>query len=653
MLNGKAAATTERGPPNAGRRGRTTGLPVRWIVAASLLAVLAMANGVRLSASSPEMIGVNLAAPTTLIERRYSNTVVDELLRRFSSSSRMAREMGVRDTEADKFRFQFRETAVIALAAVLVYLPSLRGGFVFDDWILLIQQPLIHAADGLRRIWFTAEAPDYYPVTWTSWWLQWQLWGAHPLGYHVVNVLLHAVNAVLVFQVLKRLEVRGAWLAGLLFAVHPVNVAAVAWISEQKTTLAMLFFLTTVLSYLRFEKDGRWGWYTMSVGCYLLSLLAKPAAVMWPVVLLGLAWWKRRPVTRRDLVQCLPFVLLSLVIAPLTVWFQAVRVLEGQTARADGFLARLAGAGWAVWFYLFKALVPVRLSMIYPKWEIDPANVFGYLPGLLLVAVLAYCWSKRATWGRDVLAGGGYFLVMLFPVLGFFDQGFYRYSLVADHWQYLPILGVIALAASGAAKLVARSDELRRTGAARALGAAVVITFGGLTWVQSGVYLDDETLWRDTVAKNPTAWLAHYNFGVQLAAKGQLAEATAAYEAAVRLKPDYADALSNLGIALWQQGRTEEAMSRWRAAVRCQPDHIETLNNLGAAYAQRADFKRAAFYFSLVLTLQPNDSEAHANLGMVYLSQGKRAQAAAQFQAALRADPMNQVARAALQQLGR
>jgi tetratricopeptide (TPR) repeat protein len=563
----------------------------------------------------------------------------------------MAPEMRVRLTATGKVRFPFREAAVIVLAAVLAYLPALRGDFVFDDSILLIEQQLIHAADGLWRIWFTAEACDYYPVTWTVCWLQWQLWGPHPLGYHIVNILLHAVNAVLVFQVLKRLEIRGAWLAGLLFAVHPVNVAAVAWISEQKTTLAMLFFLATVLSFLRFERNQRWGWYFLSVGCYLLSLLAKPAAVMWPVVLLGLAWWRRRRLARADFARSLPFLLLSVVIAPVTVWFQAVRVLGGHVARTDGFPARLASAGWAVWFYLFKALIPVRLSMIYPKWEINPANVLVYLPGLLLVAGLVWCWSKHKTWGGDILAGCGYFVVMLFPVLGFFDQGFYRYSLVADHWQYLPIVGIIALVAGGAAKAVARSMEARRT-AARALGTAVIIILGALTWVQSGVYFNNETLWRDTVAKNPNAWLAHYNLGVQLAAKGQFADAMASYEEAVRLKPDYADALGNLGVALAQQGRMEEAMARWRTALRYQPDHAETLNNLGTASARRGDFENAALYFSRVLKTQPNDADAHASLGMVYRSQGKVTQAIEQFQAALRCNPANESARRALAQLG-
>lgn len=541
-------------------------------------------------------------------------------------------------TESEKRIIHLREAAVLVLAVAVFYLPALRGGFVFDDWILLVQQPLIHASDGLRRIWFTAEAPDYYPISWTSFWLQWHLWGAWPMGYHIVNMLLHAVNAVLVVQVLRRLEVRGAWLAGVIFAVHPVNVAAVAWISEQKTTLAMLFFLMSVLAWLRFARNAQGRWYAASLGCFLFSLLAKPAAVTWPVVVLGLAWWKRGRVTRRDLGQCVPFLVLSIVTGVTAIWFQSVRVLEGQPARTDVFLARLAGAGWAVWFYLFKAVVPADLSMLYPRWQIDPSQPLVYVPGLLLVLLLGYCWRQRRTWGADVLVGAGYYIMMLFPVLGFFDQGFYRYSFVADHWQYMAIIGVIALIVGGAASVVMKWHPAQQQ-TARVAATIMVVGLGVLTWNQSRVYFDEETLWRDTIAKNPSAWLAHYNLGVTLASKGRLEEAIAAYESALRLKHEYADAMVNLGMALAQQGKLDEAVARWEAAARVQPDNIEAHNNLGAVYAQREDFKQAVLEFSVVLLLKPEDAEVHANLGTVYLSQGQLEKATDQFQAALRIDP--------------
>lgn len=541
-------------------------------------------------------------------------------------------------TETEQRQSHLRQNAVIVLAVALSYLPTLRAGFVFDDWILLVQNPLILAADGLHRIWLTTQAPDYYPVTWTFWWLEWRLWGANPLGYHVVNVLMHAVNAVLLVQVLRRLDIRHAWLTGLIFAVHPVNVAAVAWVSEQKTTLSMLFFLTTAMAYLRFRRSGGWRWYAISIVCYLLSLLAKPTAVMWPVVLLGLAWWKQWRLTHRDLAFCLPYIAISLVIAPVTVWFQAVRVLEGQPARAEGFLARLAGAGWVAWFYGVKALLPVRLCMIYPKWEIDPSSALVYLPGLLLIAVLFYFWSNRHTWGRDALAGAGYFLLMLFPVLGFFDQGFYRYSLVADHWQYAAIPGLIALVVGGIASVVASWP--RSCGPTmRVGGALVVVGLGVLTWNQSRVYFDDETLWRDNIAKNPTAWLAYYNLGTTLAKQGRVPEATASYQAALRIKPDYADALNNLAMLVNDEGRVDEAVGYWRSAIHYQPDHVESLNNLGAAYARQGDLRHATLYLTLVLILKPEDVDAHMNLGTVYLNQRRPAKAVEQFQAATRADP--------------
>jgi Flp pilus assembly protein TadD len=504
----------------------------------------------------------------------------------------------------------------------------------------------------LRRIWLTTDAPDYYPVTWTSWLMQRQLWGAAPLGYHVVNILLHGLNAVLIAQVLRRLSVPGGWFAGLIFAVHPVNVASVAWVSEHKNILAMLFFLLTVLAYLRFEdtdsprqgtrpttERGQWRWYAVSLVCFLLSLLAKPAAVMWPVVLLGLAWWRRGQVKGRDLVRSAPFFAASLVLGLVTVWFQSILLLGGQPARTDSFLARLACAGWAVWFYLFKAVLPVRLAMIYPRWEIDPSKPVVYLPVFLFALVLTCCWLKRRSWGRGTLAGVGYFLIMLFPVLGFFDQGFYRLSFVADQWQYLAMPGVIALVVGGATRAAQRLSAVADRCYSRMLGTVLVLILGVLTWNHSRAFLSDETLWRDTIAKNPGAWSAHYNLGTTLAGQGRTEEAIGAYRAALRVKADYPDALTNLGMLLYQQGKEAEGIAQWEAAVRCRPEHVEALNNLGAAYAKRNDLKHATLYFSLVLILRPGDAEAHSNLGTVYLGQGKLTKAVEQFETALRTDP--------------
>src|ERR1017187_4158122 len=203
---------------------------------------------------------------------------------------------------------------LIVLIMLAAYLPALRGGFVWDDYVLITENRMVTASDGLQRLWFTTEAPDYYPLTSSLWWLEWRWWGNRAAGYHVVNVLLHAVNAVLVWLVLRRLKIPGAWLAGLVFALHPVNVATAAWISEQKNTLSMLFFLMAILLYLKSDEEGGWRWYGMSLAAFLLALLSKAAVAMLPVVLLGCIWWRRGKIRWAEVARCLPFFALSLVL---------------------------------------------------------------------------------------------------------------------------------------------------------------------------------------------------------------------------------------------------------------------------------------------------------------------------------------------------
>ena len=240
-------------------------------------------------------------------------------------------------------------------------------------------------------------------------------------------------------------------------------MATVAWISEQKNTLSMLFSAVAFLLYLRFYEDGRWRWYGFSLAAFLLALFSKTAVVMLPVVLLGCVWWVRGRLRWKDLVCSAPFFVFSLALGLVTIWFQHHRALQGHLVRSDGFLARLAAAGWVPWFYLYKTLLPVHLTLMYPKWSIDASRWVSYLPGALLFLCFLVFWRERRTWGRPLLFGLGYFVATLVPVLGFFDQGFYSYSLVADHWQYYSIVGVIALA-------VAAGEE-----ACRKMAASIVI----------------------------------------------------------------------------------------------------------------------------------------------------------------------------------
>ncbi len=526
----------------------------------------------------------------------------------------------------------------LVVATVAVYLPALRGGFVWDDELLLTGNRMVQARDGLYRFWFTAEARDYYPLTSSFWWIQWRLWGKNTAGWHTVNVLLHAANVVLVWMVLRRLRIPGAWLAALLFAVHPVNVSTVAQISEQKNTLSMLFCAVAVLLYLRFDEGGGWRWYGWSLVAFLLALLSKTAVVMLPVVLLGCVWWLHGRLRSKDWRRTAPFFTLSVLLGLTTLWFQYHRALNGQDVRPGGLFTRVAVAGVAPWFYLSKAVLPLDLCLIYRQWYPETWGWSGWLPGIALAGGFALLWWKRNGWGRPLLFGFGYFVVMLFPVLGFFDQGFYGYSMVADHWQYYSIAGVTALAAAGT---VAASSRLHR-GPQRLVGLVagiVVIALGALSWQHCLVFHNQETLFRDNLVHNPLAWVAHYNLGLALVNAGRTPEAAAHFQEALRLLPDYPEAHNNLGLILANAGRIQEAIGHYEQALRTIPDYPEAHNNLGFALADAGRIQEAIAHFQEALRLQPDYPEADYNLGLTLANAGRIPEAITHFQEALRLRP--------------
>ena len=527
---------------------------------------------------------------------------------------------------------------VIVFVTLVVYIPAMRAGFIWDDDLFLTQNPLIKAADGLYRFWFTAEPPDYFPLVSSSLWIEWRLWGMNPTGYHVVNVLWHAVSSVLIWLVLRRLKIPGAWLAALVFAVHPVNVESVAWITERKNTQPMAFYLLTILLYSRFESDGRRRWYVFALCSFLLALLSKTSVVMLPFVLLGCTWWQRGSIARKDLVRALPFFVLSAVLGLVTVWFQYNVAIAGDVVRTGGFFSRLAGAGWAVWFYLWKAVIPFKLSFIYPQWKIDAHAVVSYLPAIILLGCFALFWRYRRSWGRAFLFGLGYYVVTLFPVLGFFDINFMRFSLVTDHWQYTSIIGIIALVVGLGAWIWNRwRSEVRQL--ATLLAAALIGLLCFLTWGRCHAFKDLETLWRDTISKNPEAWMAHSNLGSILASQGRFEEAISHCSTALRINPGHAWIHGALGVALSRQGRLEEAIHHFSEALRIKPDFVDAHNDLGLALSKQGRFKEAMTHFSEALKIAPDFADAHFNLGLGLASQGRLEDAMHHFSDALRIKP--------------
>ncbi len=538
----------------------------------------------------------------------------------------------------------------LVLITILAYQPVWHAGFVWDDDALIVGNPLIQASDGLYRLWFTTEAPDYWPLTSSVWWLEWRLWGNRPMGYHAVNVLLHAANAVLVWMILRRLKIPGAWLAAVVFAVHPVNVATVAWVSEQKNTLSMFFFLVAMLLYLRFDGRGGCRCYGLSLAAFLLALLSKTSVVMLPLVLLGCVWWMRGGVQRQDVLCIWPFFALSLALGFVGLWFHHNRalVLGGLTDQTGNVLSRVAAAGWAPWFYLYKVILPWNLCAIYPKWDVDSSHWVSYMPGLILVGGLALFWWKRQAWGRPLFFGLGYFVVTLLPVLGFFYISFYAFSWVADPWQYIAIAAPIALVVAAGAVICRRIGEPGKHVGVLA-SVAVVALLGAATWARSCVYESSETLWRDTVARNPNAWVAHYNLANAFSRTGRMQEAIRHYERVVRLKPDYVEANINLAFVLLQVSRVDDAIGHLEQAVRINPDSVEGQYDLGNIYLQVGRVQDAIVHLERAVQLRPDYAEAQYILGNALLQVGKLHDAIVHYEEAVRVKPDFTDARANLQ----
>ena len=518
--------------------------------------------------------------------------------------------------------------ASIFCATLIAYLPALHGTFLWDD-DAHITRPDLQSLHGLWRIWFDLGATQqYYPFLHSAFWLEHRIWGDAALGYHLTNILLHAVAACLVVLIVRKLELPGTWLAGLCFALHPVCVEAVAWISEQKSTLSAVFYLGAALAYLRFDESRRASRYLPALILFVLALLTKTVTATLPAALLVVLWWKRgRLAWKQDVRPLAPLLALGAAAGLFTAWMESTYI--GATF-ALSFIQRCLLAARALWFYASKLVWPVSLAFTYPRWKIDPGEwwQYSFVAGAVALAVGLAVLARRR---RGPLAAFLIFAGTLFPALGFFNVYPFRYSWVADHFQYLATLGIIVPVMSTLAVGTTR----------RVAGTALLAILGILTWRQSGIYRDPETLYRATLHRNPESWLEQNNLGnLLLEIPGRRAEAVAHLEAARRIEPDYSETHLSLGNALIEEpGRLVDAVAEYQAAVRLAPESERAHSNLGRALLRAGLVPEAVAELQAALRIKPDYAEAHNNLGNARLMRGHLAQAIAEYEAALAADP--------------
>ena len=539
----------------------------------------------------------------------------------------------------------------LLVAVVLIaYLPAWHGGFIWDDDTHISANETLRSLSGLRDIWFQPGATcQYYPLTFTVFWADYHLWGLNPLGYHLQNLLLHGLVAVLLWQVLMRLAVRAAWLAGAIFALHPVNVMSVAWMTELKNTLAGALVLAAVWAYLRFatlgvyetaaQKGTDWRYGLLALAFFQLAMFAKTAVSFLPVTLLLLVWWKRGRIAWRWAWPVAAMLGTALGMGLLTLHVEHIHGATGDDFQM-GLLDRVLVSGRSFWFYLGKLFFPYPLIFIYERWQIDAKIWWQYVYPVATLGLLGSSWCLRTRMGKGPFVALAHFyvatsLLVLIQVLYMM-----LFTFVSDHWQYFGCMSIVALAAAGMDTALDFVAPGRRRLKWAGYG-ALLLTLGMLTWRQCGMYADLETLWRTILARNPNCFLARNNLGNIFFRDGQKAAAIDEYQKALAVWPRYVLARNNLGNALLRSDRVDEAIGQLELALAMQPEDVGTHYNLGNALLKKGRLDEAVAQFQKALALSPDDAVSHDHLSSALLQQGRVDEAMGESQKALALQPRN------------
>ena len=594
--------------------------------------------------------------------------------------------------------------ALLLLALLVAYRPSLDGEFLWDDAENITGNVPLREPGGLARIWLEPGATQqYFPALHTLWWLEWRSFGDDPRGYRVVNLLLHFAAACLLARVVGQLGLPAPWFAAALFALHPLCVESVAWITEGKNTLSLCFLLAALAAYLRSEgfplceaaasrMNSRGGdesdvhvldsyvaptipttppaavtrptaFYLASLGLFTLAVLSKTNAVALPGVILVLLAWRRGRLAARDFLRVLPMIAIGAAVALVVVGVERRLMGDGRVEFDWPWIERIIVAGRACWFYLAQIFWPHPLTFIYPRWTIDPHDATARLWPLAAVALPLVLWSFRKRLGSAPLVAVLIFGGTLLPVLGLMPIYGQLFSYVADHWIYLSLVPIVVLVGSGLAYVVERampsSPQARsacysdagssmptrqsRDGMARRLakvGAWGMLTMlAFLTWRQTPIYRDESALWTDTLAKNPGCWMAHNNLALRLIDEEQPAEADRHLAQALELRPRFKQAYVNRGLIAARQGRAVDAAADFRRALEIDSRMAVAHANL-ALLLIAADQKPAAIeHLRSALQSNPRFPQARASLGLLLARTGQTEQGLAELRTALELDP--------------
>ncbi len=551
--------------------------------------------------------------------------------------------------------------AIISLVSIS-YWPILSAGYIWDDDNYVTNNPTLNSWQGLKDIWLKPGAvPQYYPLVHTTYWLEYRLWGHNPLGFHIVNIILHILNVIVLWRILKKLHLPWAILTCILFAIHPINVESVAWITERKNVLSGLLYLIALnlyIDYLRpiksdYKRNNRSSIYLLVFAFYLGALLSKTIACSLPMLIIILQWWQGIKIEKKTILAILPFFIVGLIMALITINMEHKIVgavgKEWQFSLTERFL--IASHNW--WFYPYKLIWPETLIFFYPQWQVNPGDIRQYLCLLFFILSLLttiYCLKFGNKAPVTMMMA---YTIMIFPALGFINVYPMRYSFVADHFLYLAGIPLITSVVAGIQKVyiimgyeikVSKFSFISPLTMIQSLKGVlpyfpivvVLIVLSFLSWVRCHAFQSEEKLWLDTIAKNRTAWMAHNNLGLLLESHGSPERAVLHYQEAIKIKPDHAGAYANLASAWGKLGNHQQTLENYKLALSHKPNDIHILNNLGNYLSRTGDWEKAIMVYLTALKLNPNSLDLHNNIGNAYAASGNITKAIIAYNNALK-----------------